>query len=95
MKSPFSYQARRELVEQIAPQYREAPRSKKMLLLVTFVSQTPSAPIRVFSVEHCTVGNVPIERSVPCPAAGLHTQYREQKKRKRTLGWRRTKTRPL
>ena len=40
MKSPLSYQARRELVEQMAPQYREAPRSQKMLLLDTFVALT-------------------------------------------------------
>jgi hypothetical protein len=59
------------------------------------VSQTPSAPIRVFSVEHCSTGNVPIERSVPCPAAGLHTLYREQEKRKRILGWRRTQKDPF
>jgi hypothetical protein len=60
-----------------------------------FVSQTPSAPIRVFTVERCTTGNVPIERNVPCPAAGLHTLYREQEKRKRVLGWRRTQKDPF
>ena len=40
MKSSLSYQARRKLVEQMAPQYREALRSKKMLLLDTFVALT-------------------------------------------------------
>jgi hypothetical protein len=59
------------------------------------VSQTPSSPIRVFTVERCTAGNVPIERSVPCPAAGLHTLYREQEKRKRILSWQRTHKDPF
>lgn len=40
MKSPLSYQARRELVEQMAPQYRAASRKQKMLLLDTFVAMT-------------------------------------------------------
>ncbi len=40
MKSPLSYQARRELVERMAPQYRAASRSQKMLLLDTFVAMT-------------------------------------------------------
>jgi hypothetical protein len=40
MKSPLSYQARRELVERMAPQYRAASRSQKMLLLDTFVALT-------------------------------------------------------
>jgi hypothetical protein len=40
MKSPLSYQARRELVERMAPQYRAASRTQKMRLLVTFVSLT-------------------------------------------------------
>ena len=30
-----------------------------------FVPSTTPAPIRVFSVEHCTAGNVPAERSAP------------------------------
>jgi hypothetical protein len=58
-------------------------------------SQTPSAPIRVFSVECCTTGNVPIERSIPDPPAGLHTVYREQEKSKRILGWRHTQKDPF
>jgi hypothetical protein len=60
-----------------------------------FVSHPPSAPIRVFSVERCTTGNVPIERSVPCATAELHTLYREQEKRKRVLSWRRTRKDPF
>ncbi|HEY6409403.1 MAG TPA: hypothetical protein VIY29_18240 [Ktedonobacteraceae bacterium] len=40
MKLPLSYQARRELVEHWAPEYREASRSQKMLLLETFVALT-------------------------------------------------------
>jgi len=42
VKSPLSYQARRELVEQMAPQYREASRTQKMLLLDVFVAMTDS-----------------------------------------------------
>jgi hypothetical protein len=55
-----------------------------------FVPSPSSASIHVFSVERCTPGNVPAERSVPDPAAGFHTLYREQERRKRVLGWRRT-----
>ena len=40
MKSPLRYQARRELVERMAPAYREASRTQKMLLLDTFVALT-------------------------------------------------------
>ena len=40
MKSPLSYQARRELVERMAPQYQAASRTQKMLLLDTFVALT-------------------------------------------------------
>jgi hypothetical protein len=40
VKSPLSYQARRELVEHMAPQYREASRAQKILLLDTFVAMT-------------------------------------------------------
>jgi hypothetical protein len=59
-----------------------------------FVSHTtPSVPIRVFSVESCTAGNVPAKR--PDPVAGLHTLYREQERRKRVLGWRRTRKDPF
>jgi len=59
------------------------------------VSNTPSAPIRVFSVERCTAGTLPAERSVPDPAAVFHTLYREQERRKRILGWRRTQKDPF
>jgi len=40
VKSPLSYQARRELVERMAPHYRAASRKQKMLLLDTFVALT-------------------------------------------------------
>jgi integrase-like protein len=60
-----------------------------------FVSHPPSAPVRVFSVERCTTGNIPTESSVPSPAAGFHTLYREQERRKRILGWRRTQKDPF
>jgi hypothetical protein len=42
VKSPLRYQARRELVERMAPQYRAASRSQKMRLLDTFVALTGS-----------------------------------------------------
>jgi hypothetical protein len=60
-----------------------------------FGSNTPSTPIRVFSVERCTTGDVPTKRSIPGPAAGLHILYREQERRKRVLGWRRTQKDPF
>ncbi len=40
MKSPLSYQARRELVGQMAPQYRKASRAQKILLFDAFVAMT-------------------------------------------------------
>jgi hypothetical protein len=40
VKSLMRYQARRELVEQMAPQYHEASRAKKILLLDTFITLT-------------------------------------------------------
>src|SRR5260221_410001 len=60
-----------------------------------FVSITPSTPIRIFSVETCIAGNVPAERSVPDPATAFRTLYREQERRKRLLGWRRTHKDPF
>ncbi len=60
-----------------------------------FLSSLPSAPLRVFSVERCMTGALPVEGSVPDPAAGLETLYREQERRKRVLGWRRTDKDPL
>ncbi|MFL5658488.1 MAG: hypothetical protein ACJ8CB_30420 [Ktedonobacteraceae bacterium] len=59
------------------------------------VSHPSSAPIHVFSVERCTAGSVPAERNVPDPAPVLHTLYREQERRKRVLGWRRTHKDPF
>jgi hypothetical protein len=55
----------------------------------------PPAPIRVFSVERCATGNVPAERSIPDTAAGLNSLFREQERRKRVLGWRRTQKDPF
>jgi hypothetical protein len=60
-----------------------------------FVSHTTPAPLRVFSVERCMTGMLSSTRSVPDPAAGLETLYREQERRKRVLGWRRTHKDPL
>ena len=60
-----------------------------------FVPSIPPAPIRIFTVEGCTTGNVPGEGSVPDPASAFHTQYREQERRKRVLGWRRTRKDPF
>ena len=60
-----------------------------------FVPGLPSAPLRVFSVERCVTGTLPAERSVPDPSATLHTLYREQERRKRVLGWRRTQKDPF
>lgn len=65
------------------------------LLWLPCKSNTPSVPIRVFSVENCTAGNIPAEKSVPNPAVGLHTLYREQERRKRVLGWQRTHKDPF
>src|SRR6266700_2826895 len=60
-----------------------------------FVPSISPAPIRVFSVERCRAGDVLAERSVPDPAVGLYTLYREQERRKRVLGWRRTHKDPF
>src|SRR5438105_3143190 len=49
-------------------------------------SPVPSASIRVFSVDDCTVGKLPEERSASDPRAGLQTLSREQERRKRILG---------
>jgi hypothetical protein len=51
-----------------------------------FVSHTPSAPIRVFSVADYTAGTLPLEGTVSGLAAGLHSLYREQERRKRVYG---------
>jgi hypothetical protein len=60
-----------------------------------FASNNPSVTIRVFSLVECTAGNVPGGGSVPDPAATFHTLYREQERRKRVLGWRRTHKDPF
>ena len=59
------------------------------------ISPIPSANILVFSVDDCTVGKLPQERNVPDLAARLYTLYREQERRKRVLGWRRTHKDPF
>src|SRR2546425_438047 len=61
----------------------------------SFVPSIPPAPLRVFSMERCIAGDVLAERSVPDPAVGLYTLYREQERRKRVLGWRRTHKDPF
>ena len=60
-----------------------------------FFSSIPSAPIHIFSVDDCTARSVPSERSVPDQEAGLPVLYREQERRKRELGWRRTHKDPF
>jgi hypothetical protein len=60
-----------------------------------FVSSPLSTPLRVFSVERCIAGTLPEERKTPAPPAGLETLYREQERRKRVLGWRRTHKDPF
>jgi len=60
-----------------------------------FISSLIPAPIRVFSVERCMTGTLPVEESIPGPTAGLETLYREQERRKRVLGWRRTHKDPF
>ena len=60
-----------------------------------FVSFPLADPVHVFSVEQCTAGKLPAERNPTAPNAGLETLYREQEKRKRVLGWRRTHKDPF
>jgi len=59
------------------------------------ISPLPFANTRVFSVDDCTMGKLPEERSVGDPTAGLQTLYREQERRKRVLGWRSTHKDPF
>jgi hypothetical protein len=59
------------------------------------VSHIPAASIRVFAVEQCTAGVLQVEGMAPDPAAGLHTLNREQERRRRVLGWRRTRKDPF
>ena len=60
-----------------------------------FISSPLSDSLHVFSVEKCAAGKLPVERSVPDPAAGLETLYHGQERRKRVLGWRRTHKDPF
>ena len=60
-----------------------------------FLPSLPSVPLRVFSVERCATRKISVEGSIPDPAAGLQTLYREQERRKRVLGWRRTHKDPF
>jgi hypothetical protein len=60
-----------------------------------FVSSPLSDPLQLFSIEQCTVGKLPEERKAPDPPARLETLYREQERRKRVLGWRRTHKDPF
>ena len=59
------------------------------------ISSLPSAPIHVFSVERCVTAKLPAEGSIPNRATGLQTLYREQERRKRVVGWRRTHKDPF
>jgi hypothetical protein len=52
-------------------------------------------PICVFSLERCMTAKLPVEEHAPDPTAGLETLYREQERRKRVLGWRRTHKDPF
>ena len=60
-----------------------------------FVSSPHADPLHVFSVEQCTAGKLPAERSAPVPNAWLEALCREQERRKRVLGWRRTHKAPF
>ena len=59
------------------------------------VSSIPAAAIRIFSVESCTAGNVPAERSIPDPVAGLHTLYSRTREEKTRPGLAAHPQRPL
>jgi len=59
------------------------------------ISSFTPVPILVFSVEHSMTGGVPVEEHAPTPKAGLEDLYREQERRKRVLGWRRTHKDPF
>jgi hypothetical protein len=60
-----------------------------------FLSSLASTPRRIFSVERCMMGKLRVEESSHNPTAGLETLYREQERRKRVLGWRRTHKDPF
>jgi hypothetical protein len=59
------------------------------------IAPIPSVTMRVFSVDDCSVGTLPEVRNVADPTARLETLYREQERRKRVLGWRRTHKDPF
>src|SRR6266567_2301036 len=59
------------------------------------IAPLPSVTMRVFSVDDCSVATLPEVRNVADPTAGLETLYREQERRKRVLGWRRTHKDPF
>ena len=60
-----------------------------------FVSSPFADPLQVFSVEKCTAGKLHAERNSPATNAGLEALCREQERRKRVLGWRRTHKDPF
>jgi len=60
-----------------------------------FISSPLPDPLHIFAVEQCTAGKLTAEMSVPAPNAGLDALYREQERRKRILGWRRTPNDPF
>jgi hypothetical protein len=60
-----------------------------------FLSSPLSDPLHVFSLELCTAGKLPAERNPTAPNAELETLCREQERRKRVLGWRRTHKDPF
>jgi hypothetical protein len=55
----------------------------------------PSLTIRVFSVNDCSVGTIPHEKKTTNPTTEPEVLYREQERRKRVLGWRRTHKDPF
>ena len=58
-------------------------------------SSLPSAPIRAFSDERGMTEKLPVEEIAPDPTVGFEALYREQERRKRVLGWRRTHKDPF
>jgi hypothetical protein len=60
-----------------------------------FAPSIPPAPPHIFAVERCIAGDVLAERSIPDPTARFEILYREQERRKRMLGWRRTHKDPF
>jgi len=51
--------------------------------------------MRVITIECCITGILSVEESRPDSNAGLQTLYREQERRKRVRGWRRTHKDPF